>query len=88
VITCWRNLVARRSTVFASKTPSGTVGSTTLTVDQIPLHGHPIRLSNASDDGSGNGGLIMREPGGVLIKLHVHRHAEQHPRRAAWRHRR
>lgn len=31
-------------TAFASHTPSGTVGNTTLTVNQIPLHGHPFRL--------------------------------------------
>lgn len=48
------------STVFTSRTFTGTVGNTTLTVDQIPLHGHPVRLSSAADDGSGNGGLIMR----------------------------
>lgn len=32
------------TTVFASKTPTGTVGNTTLDLTQIPLHGHPFRL--------------------------------------------
>lgn len=51
------------STVFASKTPAGTVGGTTLTVNQIPLHGHPIRLTSVGDDGNGSGGLLMRNTG-------------------------
>jgi hypothetical protein len=51
------------STVFASRVFTGTVGDTTLTVNQIPLHGHPIRLTSVGDDGNGSGGLLMRNTG-------------------------
>jgi hypothetical protein len=50
------------TTVFASRTPAGTVGDTTLTIDQMPLHGHPFRTSsNAS--GNNQGGLIASSTG-------------------------
>lgn len=46
------------TTAFASQTPSGTVGSTTLTTTQIPSHTHTIGLSagcGPTSVGSGNG---------------------------------
>lgn len=39
------------TTAFASQTPSGTVGNTALTVNQIPLHGHPWRVKSGSAGG-------------------------------------
>lgn len=48
------------TTAFASQTPAGTVGDTTLTVNQIPLHGHPFRTGVGSD-GDSSGGLMMDE---------------------------
>lgn len=36
------------------------VGDTTLTIAQMPLHGHPYRKSTAQDDGNGSGGFLMR----------------------------
>ena len=48
------------TTAFASQTPAGTVGDTTLTINQIPLHGHPFRTSNSSsNDSDSSGGLMM-----------------------------
>jgi microcystin-dependent protein len=48
------------TTAFASQTPTGTVGDTTLTIAQMPLHGHPFRLSIDNGQSSEtNGGLIM-----------------------------
>jgi hypothetical protein len=40
------------STVFASRTPAGTVGATTLDVTQIPAHAHSF-IAASSADGSG-----------------------------------
>lgn len=48
------------TTAFASQTPTGTVGDTTLSISQIPLHGHPFRTDatpNAAGDTSG--GLLI-----------------------------
>lgn len=47
------------TTAFASQTPSGTVGDTTLTLNQIPLHGHPW-YDSADTPGTPNstGGFI------------------------------
>lgn len=46
------------TTAFASQTPSGTVGGHALTVNEMPLHGHPFRTAvDASGDSSG--GLMM-----------------------------
>lgn len=45
------------TTAFASQTPSGTVGDTTLTVDQIPAHTHDqlVTRVGAGDDNQGTG---------------------------------
>ncbi len=51
------------STAFASKTPSGTIGDTTLTTDQIPSHVHGL-LIGPSDAGSGN--LDFATSGGAV----------------------
>lgn len=48
------------TTAFASKSVVGTVGNTTLTISQIPLHGHPLRITSAADDGNGTGGVLLR----------------------------
>ena len=46
------------TTAFASQTPAGTVGATTLTSAQIPAHTHPTNLSNVvttvAEGGTGN----------------------------------
>lgn len=39
------------ATAFASQTPTGTVGNTTLTVDQIPSHNHVTAIGTTSVDG-------------------------------------
>lgn len=51
------------TTVFASKTPTGTVGATTLSISQIPLHGHPARSSSGTSSGDGNGGILLNNTG-------------------------
>jgi hypothetical protein len=48
------------TTAFASKTPAGTVGGTAITVNQMPLHGHPYRMSlNAGNDSDITGGIML-----------------------------
>ncbi len=49
------------ATAFASQTPSGTVGGTTLSISQMPSHGHPYRYSTFSgaDAGNGSGGMVL-----------------------------
>lgn len=47
------------TTAFASQTPAGTVGDTTLTVNQIPLHGHPFRLSGGGSADNNSGGFAL-----------------------------
>lgn len=48
------------TSAFASQTPSGTVGGTAITEAQMPLHGHPFRLSVANgSDTDPAGGLAM-----------------------------
>lgn len=51
-------------TAFASKTPTGTVGATTLTVNQIPLHGHSARYSQTSSSSADGAGGIMLDNDG------------------------
>ena len=48
------------TTAFASQAVSGTVGGTAISIAQMPLHGHPFRLS-ASGVGTsgGSGGLLV-----------------------------
>lgn len=47
------------TTAFASQAVSGTVGNTTLTVDQIPLHGHAYRSGNGTpSSANGTGGFV------------------------------
>jgi hypothetical protein len=48
---------------FKSQTPAGTVGGTAISIDQMPLHSHPLRICNANDDANGLGGVIMRNQG-------------------------
>ncbi len=51
-------------TTFASRTPAGAVGNTTLDITQIPLHGHGFRLGVAdSATTDSNGGLAMTAEG-------------------------
>jgi hypothetical protein len=47
------------TSVFGSRTPTGTVGGTTLTINQIPLHGHPWRMSTQNTGTSGGTGGMM-----------------------------
>lgn len=47
------------TSVFTSRTPTGTVGGTTLTVNQIPLHGHEFRWSNTTGGSNGSGGFML-----------------------------
>lgn len=47
------------STVFASRTPAGTVGDTAISISQMPLHGHPMRLSIENTSSSNLAGGIM-----------------------------
>lgn len=35
----------------------------TLTTAELPNHSHPIRMTNAADDGSGSGGILARNSG-------------------------
>lgn len=39
------------TTAFASQTPAGTVGNTTLTIDQIPAHTHNLTYGDNNNDG-------------------------------------
>lgn len=49
------------SSAFTSRTLSGTDGNTTLTIDQIPLHGHPFRYRQSSaDQSTSTGGFMLR----------------------------
>lgn len=53
------------TTAFASRTPAGTVGSTTLTVNQIPLHGHPTYVNFTSLSSiDGHGAMTLRARSG------------------------
>ncbi len=53
------------TTAFASQTPAGTIGDTTLTTNQIPAHTHELRTDvTYSSDGSGPNGS---SPGHVMI---------------------
>ncbi len=46
-------------TAFASRALSGTVGNTTLTEAQIPLHGHPYRMRDfGGGEPDGSGGML------------------------------
>lgn len=48
------------TTAFASQTPSGTVGGTAITEAQMPLHGHPARMTGAGESSSdGVGGFFL-----------------------------
>lgn len=51
------------TTAFASRTPTGTVGATTLSISQIPLHGHPARISGGSTTPDGSGGMALNNAG-------------------------
>ena len=55
------------STVFASRTPQGTVGNTTLTVDQIPAHSHVLSGTRVAEDNNNTPGSTfpLREGGGA-----------------------
>lgn len=48
------------TTAFASQSVVGTVGNTTLTIAQMPLHGHPYNYSVGSTP-TGDGGMILRD---------------------------
>lgn len=48
------------TTAFASQTPSGTVGGTAITEAQMPLHGHPYRVTSAGESSSDDlGGFFL-----------------------------
>lgn len=52
------------TTAFAPQTPSGTVGNTTLTIAQIPLHGHPWRSGYVNNvDSDTSGGFMINDTG-------------------------
>lgn len=51
-------------TAFQSQTPSGTVGGHALTVNEMPLHGHPFRTA-VDSSGDANGGLMQANVGEV-----------------------
>jgi hypothetical protein len=48
------------TTAFTSKTPSGTIGGTAITVNQMPLHGHAYRLNTNSGTVDSSGGMCIR----------------------------
>lgn len=53
------------TTAFASQAVTGTTDNTTLTIAQMPLHGHPTRVSE--DDGGGSdqtGGMMLNNSTG------------------------
>lgn len=50
---------------FTEQEITGTVDDHTLTVDEIPLHGHPFRVTSAADDGNGSGGILLRSTGTI-----------------------
>jgi microcystin-dependent protein len=50
------------TTAFASQSVSGTVGNTTLTTDQIPLHGHSFRVNT-----SGQTSFTLASTGSILL---------------------
>jgi len=53
------------TTVFGSRTPTGTVSATTLSISQIPLHGHPTRMyDGSSDDLRSTGGITVSNANG------------------------
>jgi hypothetical protein len=54
------------SSVFASRTPQGTVGNTTLTVAQMPAHSHVLSGERVSEDNNNTAGSTypLREGGG------------------------
>jgi hypothetical protein len=54
------------TTAFASQTPTGTVGNTTLDVTQIPSHKHTLSGNFCNDGGAPDGGgpiNFMRDAG-------------------------
>ena len=51
------------STVFASRTPAGTIGGTAISIAQMPLHGHPFRVRNADSSPDVNGGFEVSVTG-------------------------
>ena len=60
------------SSVFASQTPAGTVGNTTLTIDQIPLHGHAARYSDTNETSqNGQGGMMLSTSGDSNYTAHT-----------------
>jgi hypothetical protein len=55
------------SSVFASRTPQGTVGNTTLTVAQMPSHKHTLSGTRVAEDNNNTAGSTfpLREGGGA-----------------------
>jgi microcystin-dependent protein len=54
------------TTALTSKTPTGTVGGTVLTTDQIPAHGHPFNVANTNNnDGASSGGINLAQGSGI-----------------------
>lgn len=51
------------SVVFASRTPTGTVEDHALTLDEIPLHGHPFRVRNQDAAPDDDGGFMVSQTG-------------------------
>lgn len=50
------------TTAFASQSVAGTIGGTAITINQMPLHGHPVRLSiDPNNDSHEQGGLMVSE---------------------------
>jgi hypothetical protein len=49
--------------INASRGLSGSVGNTTLTIAQMPLHGHPYRYSTSSSEPEGTGGFTTDSVG-------------------------
>jgi hypothetical protein len=55
------------TSVFTSRTPAGTVGNTTLTVNQIPAHSHVLSGTRVAEDNNNTAGsdFPLREGGGA-----------------------
>jgi hypothetical protein len=47
------------TTAFASQSVAGAVGNTALTIAQMPLHGHPFRLSGGGSADNDSGGIAL-----------------------------
>lgn len=51
------------TSAFVSQAVAGTISGTAISIAQMPLHSHPLRLTNIADDANGFGGVLLRNQG-------------------------